>query len=709
MAYRTGKLSSFDPTTSTLDTFAIKQTVDTLLPNSLELADHMNHYFDAAIKLEQALLTYSGMNIVGYSSAATQIPNSNIFVSQSVTGATLTSASQTFQLRVPALFGSTPFANRTFALSVRADEVPASPSSVKGTYANTSPTSTNSWNNLINKNHYQCTVYPVSGNLYNVQVDTYSPIISTSASNAYTETFANLGQPWETYIGNTTPITLNDQLFFLDPNTYSSQYVGVNSSGIYSASNGFPQRPFVSNVPMASNWGGFSVEYSPKTHIGMSSTHSGAGYAGFAKLYSGAVQVGPDQSVEFKLTGFASDGTFYGVPFNAVGVMVRSFAFDYGYFSGYGLLFGDSPGSENTTANPANETAPRTAYIVRFNNGNLAPNTNIMSTTYVSSGIGSFPRASATIPGCTILAGPVTLNYSSSSNFITYKFGAVGNVISLTSSVSGAAFSNVLSYTDSSSGALGDGEPGFFSIAKQNAGDDTVNRWLFFDDVKFNSGVAFSTTNIKLNSFFSQVGGNSDTPVVTKYAVSSNSYNYLLKWNEPTSTIIDGHRTSPNLAWEFGNSYPVSPQVGRAFFQLDWDPVGYHSLDFSALMRTATGYDFTTDGLYLYCTLNMWKNNFLDAANYSGNSAFQFGFSPATSTAVLAGSTVDTTKIGYVTIPYNLSYLSFSSDKTNLSIRVPLSLIPVAYRTNVRTIYFKGSINTNGLDGVYVSDLRIAT
>jgi len=717
--FRQGQLSNFDPSDGSMDAFAIKQPYNTYLPDSLESADHLNHYFDAVFKLEDYLIGYAGANIQGYYPNGALISGAQLYVAQAISGFTLSSNQQTFTMTVPTLFGNSPFTDPTFSLAVRADEVPNTPSSIQGEYANTSPTSIKTWNDLLGKNYYQCILSPVSGNIFNVRVNSFNATTTPSTTTYFGEGLTSVGKAWSSYIGTVTAAAITGQLNFLSATQYQSICIVSTPGGIATETN----KHFISAMPVAtrSTWGGLSLDLANnKRHIGLSSTHSGGGYGGFVKLYNGINNTSSDQFIEFRIVGFASDDVVYGVPFGAVGVAIRSAGFDSTYYSGYGLLLGDQAGSESSTATATSEVSYRTGYLVRFNNANLAANTNILTTTYITSGGGALPKASATLPGCTILAGPTTLSLHSSSYDIKYKLAATGTLIALQSSVSGGGWSTVLSYNDGTGSALGDGEQGFFSIPKRSSGLSTANKWLFLDDVVYGSGSSFSPVTLNLNAFFLKTGTAANMTysslaqtVATTGVVEPNTN--LFRWNDPSNVTVDGYRTNPKLPWEFGDGIPAQPLPGRVLMSMDWDPSGSQILDFSAVLRLPTPVDLTNDSKRLYFTMQIWRNNAL--SNYFGaigNNDYELGFSKSATTSTRdvenwwdLNFTPDPQKIGYIHIPNNPDYITFSADLKFATFSVPLSLIPRVYRDGVRTIYVKGAVVANGIDGAYVSDLAV--
>jgi hypothetical protein len=123
--FRDGSLSTFS---GALDQFVIKtpyNTGGTSPATSLVKAEHINHYFDACIRIQQYLKTKLGKNLATLDNSTQKAPNGYTYGSAKLaytshtmtmsSASTLTITEQV--LNVPASFGTTPFNNRTFTIA----------------------------------------------------------------------------------------------------------------------------------------------------------------------------------------------------------------------------------------------------------------------------------------------------------------------------------------------------------------------------------------------------------------------------------------------------------------------------------------------------------------------------------------------------------------------------------------------------------------
>ena len=424
------------------------------------------------------------------------------------------------------------------------------------------------------------------------------------------------------------------------------------------------------------NYGGFSFNPGTTYQLGLSTTQGAIGFGGFAKLYN-SVLGSDDHYISFRLGGFLANQAFYLQPFGFMGPCLRAYG---------------------STLSDFNETAPRTCYLARFNHVNLASTVNAL--TQVSTGTGT----TSLLPGMTVLSAPITLLYTSASGDALYKFNVSGSVISLQQSITGAAFGTVLTYTDSSTGAIASGSPGFFSLAKPMAGGTGVNRWLLLDSIQYSTAGGFTSTAVKISTLYLKSGNNSsihgDTVVTVTTPPSGSST--TLTWNDPTSSVVLGDKIG--LPFAFGHK-PPQIQPNRLGIILDWDPNGYHILDYSALLRLASTHNFSASNLYLTFTVQTMRNNFLAADFPNGYSRFEVGLSNSVTTTVRDSGNNDAAKIGFTKI--KKEYVTFAQDNKSAVVRVPLSLIGSVFKSAVRTVYVKGAIRSNGLDGIWISDLTV--
>jgi hypothetical protein len=692
-AYRTGSTSVFDADAGIKDNLPIKTSVDSFSSQSLESAEHFNSYFDAVIKLESVLPSRVGSNITSYYADGSRVVGSDIITSYASTGVTITSPQQEFQLSVPTIFGATPFSNRSFGFIVRADTVVGSGSTQKGVYAGADPTSEYTWNTILGNTQLQCGVYPVSGSLYKVRVNAFGPgvgsglktVIEEMGPNAATTLTAPYAQIGVRELTEAGP---------LQPTKYVTSYVGFGNNQV--AYTGV--RPFAYSV-LEYPYGGYGTILFTN-HVfqtALSSTHSAAGFGGFARLQDSALNYAADQYATFRVSGFHSNSLFTGVPFGCMGLVLRSNSTTASHFTGYCLVFGDRPGVGTDITVYTGETAPRTAYIARMNDVDL--NIGLNATTQVCTGTG----LSSYVPNMTAVTSTYTLVRSSSTADATYRFAVNSNVVTLEESLSGSAWSTVLTYTDNTGDAITTGVPGFFSISKVAPGGYNVNRWLFLDNVAFGNNNAFSPINIKIHSHFLQTGlasSASGTSILTSGSTISGT---TLSWNSSGNTVVGGK--AAGLPWQLGD-LPPQALVGSLKCSLYWDPDGYHWLDYSALLRLGVA-TAMTDAQYLNFTMTMGGENYLLTDSQDGKTFFELGLSNSNTATTRDTGSNNPANIGYIRIPATGGYVTFSQENRKATFRVPLSLIPAVFRTGVRTVYVKGTMRSSGLDAVYISDLTL--
>jgi hypothetical protein len=779
--YRTGQLSTFNPTESELDEFAIKQSYITLAPDSLELADHINHYFDAVITLQNNLTTLGGSNLISYYPSGNTIQPTDIYISQVVTGITLNTNNESFTFTTPALFGSTPFLDRGFSLAIRADEVSASPSTVKGIYATSSPSSREAWNTLLGKNSFQCTVTPVSGRQYVAYISTLNKNLKTGSFSKQDDSNRSLndslkwprrevdvpGFPATTVylVGNTLEYDLHRKFGFLDHSKYDWFYGTSGNSG--------QPWPFVGWFPANSSFGGYGFGVSNgKPSLAMSSAFRAAGRYGSYTFFDNNFD--SDQSVTFRLTGFWSNTTFYNTPFGAVGFLLRNVQSKDPIsgslkVNGYGVLLGDSNGTNSTTATPLTEQAPRTARLVKFNNCVLSaikgtfPNTvdltsNVLLSTTVGGGVPglSLVMEEAKTPAgnqtgsMEILTNSQLLQFSTLTDDYKYQFKAEGDVISLNESVSGGAWSTLLSYTDSVTG-ISTGAPGVFACPKRIVGEGhNGNRFTLFDDVVFTSGTDFSPISISLNTLFVKAGLNSQITLdnIETYSSSGTTtqpVTTVIKWDDPLSTIQRGR----DVTWSVSDYDPPIPFPGfydsvgpqQHYWQIGNNPItfspsgvtvrrtstGTGGARFSLFIRLPGTIDLTNDNLKLKFTLTdlvvspggkSWDANEIKIGLSPERSAtalwptqigqnIELDFSNANDSSFnINPVTIDLTKFGQVEIPLeHVIGHSIFNDNPVLNVVLPVTKFPMEYRRNVLSIYVEAK--TFGSEYHTISDITI--
>jgi hypothetical protein len=773
--YRTGQLSTFNPTESELDEFAIKQSYITLAPDSLELADHINHYFDAVITLQNNLTTLGGSNLISYYPSGNTVQPTDIYISQVVTGITLNSNNENFTFTTPTLFGSTPFLDRGFSLAIRADEISASPSTVKGIYATSSPSSREAWNTLLGKNSFQCTVTPVSGRQYIANISTLNKNLKTGSFSRQDDSNRSLNDSlkWPSgsffpsgvlLVGNTSEQSLYRKFGFLDQNKYDWFFGTSNNIG--------NSWPFVGWFPANSSFGGYGFGISNgKPSLAMSSAFRGAGRYGSYTFFDNNFD--PDQSVTFRLTGFCSSTTFYSTPFGAVGFLLRNVQSRDPIsgslkVNGYGVLLGDSNGTNSTTATPLTEQAPRTARLVKFNNCVLAPikgeypntielTSNALLSTTVGGGIPGLSLAMEEFKtpngnqtgSMEILTNSQLLQFSTLTDDYKYQFKAEGDVISLNESVSGAAWSTLLSYTDSVTG-ISTGAPGLFACPKRIMGEGlNGNRFTLFDDVVFTSGTDFSPISISLNTLFVKAGLNSQITLdnIETYSSSGTTtqpVTRVISWSDPLNTIQRGR----DVTWLATDYLPVSLPAGAVaagtqthYWQIGNNPItvspsgvtvrrtstGTGGARFSLFIRLPGTIDLTNDNLKIKFTLTdlvvspggrSWDAGEIKIGLSPERSATAFwptqigqnieldfvGFNDMSFN--ISPVTIDLTKFGQVEIPLeHVIGHSIFSDNRVLNVVLPVTKFPMEYRRNILSIYVEAA--TYGYEYHTISDITI--
>lgn len=702
--FRQGQLSTYDPDLTTSDAFPIKRSYDSFADHSLELADHINHYFDACIKIEQKLPSILGTNFYGYyplgpadaaAGTTTVVDSTQLLFATQASGFVLQYAGQEFTMVVPGLFGANPFQDPSFSFAVRADIVD---SAAAGVFANTRQTSTSAWNSLLSYGGLVCSARPVSGGLGGNYIVRVSPLSTLS-------------------LGSKTRI---ENLQASDPSTVFYPFVGANAWSAYALkgfrTSIFSTRPFVAVV--AAKWAsGYGFSSAGSDCLALSSAYSerikdsAGNWAVISSSRSGVAAlegaISENHYVDFRISGFAAEKAFPGAAFMLAGPAVRAQgSADDATF--YALVLGDATGTQDSTgvATPQNEGAPVTGYLAKFRGVDLRG--SIAGTKTLYSTFASVPGSSSVLPKMQALTASTVLSYNTVANEFAYRLAASGSVLTLSRVVSGVLMP-IASYADAA--PIRNGSPGFFSYGRAVSSTSTTkaNRWLFLDGLRFGELGTGASLSISLRAFYLKNGSGPFGPNTSWSApVVSGT---VVRWNDPLNVAVRGWDVG--LPWQLGNNNKLEPYAGGVLAKMDWDPDGYHRLDFSVLARVPSGLDFSTGRWAAKFTVKMDRGNYLSTDVFPGGySVFEFGLSDSATATVRSAEGVKAPgKILYARVPIeNVAYSAFDS-RTNWPRQADVSLVLDGFdtfRANPRTIYVKGAILTDGLDGVHISDITFA-
>lgn len=174
-----GSSSSFP---SSLDNFVIKRPYDPNIdiflqnPNALERASHFNHYFDAAIKIQETIPYGVGPIQTKYPWAGTSQNTTSIWapylhITHSTLTATMTTTTLTVSGTVPAIMGDDPFNTWGFSMGTTLYvHSTAGTEEIDLSLYNETTNRNKLWNHLMNQTQFYTMVQPLTGRNYNVIV-----------------------------------------------------------------------------------------------------------------------------------------------------------------------------------------------------------------------------------------------------------------------------------------------------------------------------------------------------------------------------------------------------------------------------------------------------------------------------------------------------------------------------------------------------------
>jgi hypothetical protein len=732
--YRLGQLSTFNPESSQLDNFVIKTPVTSLNTTSIELADHFNHYFDAVIKTEELLPSYLGTNIKSFlpvSSWLTKtinlIPENQISISKISSGYSLTSNGQEFDLTVPTSFGTDPFKDPSFSISI---QIADTESGVEGVYSNKNPLSYSVWNTLSKKNTLFYALKPPSslaGSSYKIKIMSIGTGLNPGDLVNLYELLndIDISGSYEAYFGNSVlgGSPLAAQVYPLNQTKYKLQSFVVSGSDVDSSNR---QHPFV----ICTDWKDFlnygygfnsstsnfivglssfstSHYYDTNTSSYVKESKSRAGLLKLNQFFNNDINL-LDQYTQFRVCGFQANSTFYNKPFSCVGPAVR-ISGEATSANFYGLVMGDALGTVTSSGTPLLDNAPITVYLAKFNNFDLSKSLS-EDTRLIDNNV-TLPRA-GNLTGITILSNPIVLSYTNGVDSNTYRLTASGNVISLQGASSGSVFSSIYNAIDTT--PLTEGVPGFFSIARQLNQDITFNpsRWLFLDGLKYGSLTPGPAINFNINAFYLKTGVASN--FIPKLSFEGSDFSsvplsgYVWSWSTANS-FYSGNQVTPNLPWEFNSNTKPFLDKGNLVLKMNYDPTGYRDLDFSCLMRN-NSVDLSSGDWVVSFRISMLGGNYLSTTIDSNSfTNYEFGVSSSASGVIKTLNYIPD-QIQYKKVPLSqIRFSSYGGDRNrprSADFTIPLDNFNTSILSNLKTIYIKGEIVSDGSDGVKISDIQ---
>ena len=188
---RQGQLSSF-PTSA--DQFAVKVPYDNSKTtaeqdaDAIEQSNHFNHMFDAAVKIENYVLSGSGgvgglvVSKYSYPVDPNDVVHPNLKMAYATITLSMTGNTITATALVPAAFGDEPFKNKGFSMSHSTYVTPrGATSAVEGIWANTNWGANGPFNDTFKWYQFFNMIRPVTGRTFELTV-TNLPLHSTSES-----------------------------------------------------------------------------------------------------------------------------------------------------------------------------------------------------------------------------------------------------------------------------------------------------------------------------------------------------------------------------------------------------------------------------------------------------------------------------------------------------------------------------------------------
>lgn len=403
MPFRDGSLSTFP---DSVDQFLYKN------PGDRELSSHFNHYFDAALNLENYLLGSLGGSLESLYSeehSGTIIENENLLLSYVTVTGSLSGAITTvnFDLTVPARFGSTPFDDWRFSIghSVYLNIG----STVKGLWANRDWGQNGSLNQMINLPQLFTSFKPTGGRNYRATVNLIKFGTGGADPNTFYDSFERGGTSEQQSPGADWVEEENGRGFTVKTRNHSTGGQGNQSWCLWVS----PER---------------------------------GGNPGGGWIYPSNFPVSNDMEVEYDIYDWGFTGVDSGEYYSLAGPMVRMSG-TVTNASFYGVIMGHG-------------TAAGHAQLVKVSGVNLMEN---YPTTYAES---QRPRPDSTNPNTlagtagtvTVLASGFTVQKSAGhATTAKYRLRAEGTTISFTENFNGGGWTSLASVTDSTltSGKMG--------------------------------------------------------------------------------------------------------------------------------------------------------------------------------------------------------------------------------------------------------------
>lgn len=452
--FRTGALSTFP---DSLDQFAIKRPFGGGDPNSKELASHFNHYFDAAIKLEEWAMENLGgpvqtRNPDGYSTALVTDADCRI-ATVSVT-VPLSGDVTKYAMTVPDFLGSDPFNDVRFSVGVSARLVPDDVGAVAGIWANNDWGGTGPLNLMMRWPQIYAMVEPVSGRNFNLV------LAAKGMAAGFEPVFAN-EEFSDTFDRSTFPTKNGVNL---------GAYKDLGPTWSLSNKNGSPYAVVVERLGLSGTKNSLALV----SEEGSVQCYGLASPAGFGESN--------DQEIEFELHDFNGIG-LDDESRSSVGFVVRS-NLSQGGLNGYAVLIG------NEDYDTGSFTGWQKAQLVLL--------TGFNTSTAVRGAI-DIVGADATCIALT--ASGYTLKLNEAGTAYKYKLKVAGSTITLEESVAGGPWSVVLTATDGSS-TYTRGRPAAFSKARTGV----ELRAHYFTGVAMRGLDPLTRLSVKANLLYARTG-----------------------------------------------------------------------------------------------------------------------------------------------------------------------------------------------------------
>lgn len=493
--YRSGLTSVFP---GSLDQFVIKTAFSsggTQLPTAMIKDSHWNHYFDACFNIERYLYGRLGGPIYGVTSTSSSLMGTDVIFSTETYSVTISGSSAVISATVPAIFGSSPFADNGFAIKHSTYFVAAASGGamVQGVWANNNYSAPEPFNKAIIQPQFFTSFAPTTGRNYQITVyrKDYRPY---SYYQSLTDLFytagdgdhwnydfnfnANDNGQWDivSYQTGHTIATNRTAAPILQinytGNTTSAEFLYTNitpwidKSYTYGGNWGLMQlQSGVSNT----GGGGYLVanlDPSPDGEVIFQSIYTYHSYTG--KLCLCHTQTTPTTTAQY-VGRFGPCVRFQGSLTNA---------------SFYGIAFGDYYGAGNPNTD---DTAHNWIRIIKAVNVPLwhsklddnSLSNDHTSTSWSSSTLGGTLTELATYDMTSYVAAGASY----------FKLSVQGNTISVSISHDGSAWTSIYSAVDGSSPITGAGQHGFF-VRGQNSNTGMSRGMLIGPNVQIRNIVA---------------------------------------------------------------------------------------------------------------------------------------------------------------------------------------------------------------------------